>query len=361
MILYKQRKELYRWLICNLRYYHCLISTFTIEPKQKKLHIDISNLILNRHLYNFLKYFDLNDYTVFLPRDKKIINELYIRKGEYKYISWLLDENILKFGNLKTRNYTLILTKDQLSNDYFFSGDNPNYFFVPMGQYPLNYKFKEVNNWKVINTRKQSIFMAGNLDRRFYYDMDYNPIFNMLSRRRIYDYLICRGILKKIESLYDLIQYIGGDEDNWVIIIDTQKDFSIEFRDLKKIISEFNFYLALPGTVIPFCHNLIEAMSVGCIPIIQSSYALSLHPQLENNKNALFFETLTDLDKLITKSFSLSDSELKYLQTNVLDYYNSNLIPKSIIQKIEKNNFTKIFIQGGQFSIEKATNRLGSN
>ncbi|GHA50432.1 hypothetical protein GCM10007103_34020 [Salinimicrobium marinum] len=253
----------------------------------------------------------------------------------------------------------LIIKKEQLSNDYFVScEDNMDYFFVPMGQYPLNYRIEEKDKWDLGGSRKKSIFMTGNMDSRFYYKIENFPIFSIVSRRRVYDYLICANIFMKIKSFNDLNNYISGEADNGVILIDTQNDFSIDFQNLKKITREFNFYLALPGTIIPYCHNLIEAMSVGCIPIIQRSYAKSLHPELVNGENSLFFETLEGLDEVIRKSFNLSDSEILRIRANVLDYYNSHLTASSVIERIENKKFNKIFIQGGWCSIEKAISSL---
>lgn len=361
MIFYKERKKIYRIILSNLRYYHCLISTRRIKSKEKRLYIDISNITFNRHLYNFLKYFDLNGYTVFMPKNKRIINELYKKNGEFKYTSWLLEEKIIKFGDWRTVKKALDIKKEQLSNDYFIHCEkNLNYFFVPMGQYPLNYRFEEMVNWDIGNPRKKSIFMAGNMDTRFYYNIEKNPIFNLLSRRRVYDHLTGEKRFMKMKSLKDLTYYISSDADNQVVLIDTQNDFSIGLQNLKKITRQFNFYLALPGTVIPHCHNLIEAMSVGCIPIIQKSYAQSLHPNLENNKNSLFFEDLKDLDEVINKAFNFSDLEILNLRVEVLDYFNSHLTANAIVAKIENKNFNKILIQGGMKSVEKAVNSVES-
>jgi hypothetical protein len=57
--------------------------------------------------------------------------------------------------------------------------------------------------------------------------------------------------------------------------------------ELRHWLAKFDFYFALPGVVMPFSHNIIEAISVGCIPFIQQSSShlflsqLVLQQQLE--------------------------------------------------------------------------------
>jgi hypothetical protein len=48
----------------------------------------------------------------------------------------------------------------------------------------------------------------------------------------------------------------------------------------------------------PLCHNVIEAMSVGTIPIIQKEYA-ALYPNLTDNENAVIFNDLEHLDSIL--------------------------------------------------------------
>lgn len=80
MILYSLRK-----LIKNevVNYYFLLkillISTLS-KSKSKKIYIDISEIHLNRYLYNFIKFFTIEGYTVYLPYNRKLISKLSLNK-----------------------------------------------------------------------------------------------------------------------------------------------------------------------------------------------------------------------------------------------------------------------------------------
>ena len=89
---------------------------------------------------------------------------------------------------------------------------------------------------------------------------------------------------------------------------------------MKSILTKFDFFLALPGIEIPQSHNVIEAISMGCIPVIQQSYANLFSPPLENKINAIIFENFIDLDIVINEIFKLNVSEINELRKNVLDY-----------------------------------------
>ncbi|APU69107.1 hypothetical protein C723_2776 [Christiangramia flava JLT2011] len=63
------------------------------KPKEHKIFFDVSEVYPNRYLHGFLKLFDLQDYTVYIPKDKKIILELSKGKtGEALFKKWLLNE-----------------------------------------------------------------------------------------------------------------------------------------------------------------------------------------------------------------------------------------------------------------------------
>ena len=62
--------------------------------------------------------------------------------------------------------------------------------------------------------------------------------------------------------------------------------------DLRPTLAKFRYYMAYPGVFMPFSHNVFEAMSVGCIPIIEDKYADLFQPKLEHLKNSFKFSTI---------------------------------------------------------------------
>jgi hypothetical protein len=74
-------------------------------------------------------------------------------------------------------------------------------------------------------------------------------------------------------------------------------------EELRPTLSHFNFFLACPGFIMPYSHNVVEAMSVGAIPVIQDTYAHMFFPTLKHNINAIIFTDLGDLSQINRTAF----------------------------------------------------------
>jgi len=116
-----------------------------------------------------------------------------------------------------------------------------------------------------------------------------------------------------------------------LIIIDREKS-NVEPEDLYKILSDVNFFLCFPGVVMPLCHNVVEAMGFGCIPILQ--YPDLFHPPLINGVNCLSFSDEQTLLSAISKARNLREPEIEIVRKNVIEYYNSYLDPKAMVKNL---------------------------
>lgn len=348
MILFKARRKVKKWVQDNYRFYKSLIICGFNTKGGKKVFIEIDEIALNRYLYNFIKFFTLNDYTVYIPRNKKVISILNQKSGEFVYGSWILKEQV-KLGKPKTVN--LVITKDQLSNDYFFkSGENA--YHVPMSEYPGIYRNNiQPDKNKAGLRRKRSVFMSGNIDTVHYKKISTAGFFEIPSRSEVAEFIRAQPYYGETGSLKALKSFINRETDHKVILIDTSKQFRIPLNELKELLQGFHFYLALPGILIPQSHNLIEAMSMGCIPLVHKTYARLMYPCLKHMENALVYDSLEELNELILKSFNLEEAQIDSLQENVLEYYNRHLSPAAVVKKIEENDFSKIYIQAEYISL----------
>lgn len=348
MILYKTRRKIKRWVRDNFRFYKTLFLTQFTQESQKKVFLEIDEIALNRYLYNFIKFFVLNNYTVYIPKNKKVISVLNQKKGEFVYGSWILKEQV-KPG--KPEKADLVISKEQLSNDYF-GKSMENSYHVPMSEYPGIYRNNiQSDNNNAGQKRKRSVFMSGNIDAAHYKKISRSGFFDIQSRSEVAGFIQEQSYYFKTESLEGLKSFINGDIDHKVILIDTSKQFRIPLHELKGLLQEFHFYLALPGIFIPQSHNLIEAMSAGCIPIIHQTYARLMDPGLEHMETALVYDSLEELDQLILKSFNLEERQMDSLKENVLEYYNRHLSPAAVVKKIEEHDFSKIYIQAENISL----------
>lgn len=354
MIFYKTRRKIKKWGLDNYRFYKSLVrSSFTTESR-KKVYLDIDEIALNRYLYNFIKFFTLNDYTVYIPRNKKVISSLNRKGGEFVYASWILKEQV-KLG--KPGKVDLVISKEQLSNDYF-GKPTENAYFIPMSEYPGMYRNNIHQDSKgITGERNRSVFMSGNMDAVHYNRISKAGFFKIPSRREVAEFIQRQSYYHDIRSLEDLKSFIKGENDRKVILIDTSKQFRIPLNELKNLLQRFHFYLALPGILIPQSHNLIEAMSVGCIPIIHKAYAGLMCPVLKHMETALLYDSLEELDELVLSSFNLEKDIMDSLHENVQEYYSSHLTPSAVVKKIEQEDFSKIYIQAENISLNISRNR----
>jgi hypothetical protein len=350
MIFYKFRRKVRKYFGDTFNFYTTLIICFFIKPKEKRIFFDVSQVEKNRYLYNLVKFFKLNGYTVYLPKNKELICRLCIKGGEYKYSSFILNGDV-KIGKPGDGKQTIILAIDNLSNDYFSKRVSENSYYVPMSQYPLFYNDVHITT-DVLKTRKMSVFMSGNFNSEFYYKIATDGVFDVLSRRDIFNFLVQQPYFYQITTYEELLNFLESSIDFKTILIDASNSFRIKLLELKYILQKFNFFMALPGIDIPQSHNLIEAMEVGCIPIIQKTYSDLLYPPLVHNVNALIYETKDELDLFIKEILKQNEEVILFLRKNVLDYYDKYLTPKAVVDAIVNNNYDKIYIQGEHISLK---------
>ena len=68
---------------------------------------------------------------------------------------------------------------------------------------------------------------------------------------------------------------------------DKRKRFMLQLKRWLEALAKADFFLACPGVLMPLCHNVIESLVAGAIPILQ--YGSYLSPRLEDGINCLAF------------------------------------------------------------------------
>lgn len=264
-----------------------------------------------------------------------------------------MDCNV-KFGRPDFSDYGLIFESNQLSNNYYYEkNSNDHSYHIPMSEYPLLYndfnKKKEVDAFVL---RNRSAFMSGNFDKTRYNKISNDNIFEIINRREIYEHVVKKEYYQKVSSFNEIDQEYSQLIEHKVYLINRISDFSIKIDRLKEVLIKFDFFIALPGVVIPEAHNLIEAMSVGCIPIIHETYADLLIPKLENMKNALVYNSLEQFDQIINDFIGFDEKKVCLLRKKVLEYYEGYLTPNAVINNITKENINMLYIQAEHKSLK---------
>ncbi|MDZ4763557.1 MAG: hypothetical protein SGI73_03325 [Chloroflexota bacterium] len=101
------------------------------------------------------------------------------------------------------------------------------------------------------------------------------------------------------------------------------------------LLSSANFFLAPPGVVIPFSHNLTEAMAVGTIPI--TNYAHWYTPPLVDGETCLTFSTLAELDAALDRAHQMSPQAIADMRQRVIAYYEHVFTPAAFVRRIMQN------------------------
>ena len=164
-----------------------------------------------------------------------------------------------------------------------------------------------------------------------------------LSRPEIIDALLnhlpANSLLIDDEDL--LTSTFEGEYKNRFVVLDTSKlwiDDSIWFERLAKA----DFFLAPPGISMPMCHNVIEAMALGVIPVI--NYPEWFSPKLQHMKTCITFDSTHDLKQKACKIMEMNRHQISHLRSNVIAYYDHYLLPEKFIRDIELSKKSKLTV-----------------
>lgn len=184
------------------------------------------------------------------------------------------------------------------------------------------------------NNRTIRIFFSGNVEQVKYSRKALETEYNVVSRFRSVNYLAeTFGPTNNVEVITDrkvLYRLLTTEKQDKKIVISKVKT---EISDWLRFLSHSEFFLALPGVEYPWCHNLIESMSVGTIPILQ--YAHMFYPALEPGKNCLHYTGLDELGTAVKHALDMTPAEVQQMRKNVIDYYENVLSPAIVIRSLQ--------------------------
>jgi hypothetical protein len=110
--------------------------------------------------------------------------------------------------------------------------------------------------------------------------------------------------------------------DRPVMIGDSRKH-PIDHKDWLEALSNFEFFIGCPGRAHPMCHNVVEAMSVGTIPILEHGHLFT--PSLIDGENAILFSSLDGFENAVRRVLAMTDTEMRHLRKGAIEYYDAFL------------------------------------
>jgi glycosyltransferase involved in cell wall biosynthesis len=130
----------------------------------------------------------------------------------------------------------------------------------------------------------------------------------------------------------ELSQILESDYSKQFVIVDND-GARVPWDRWMDVIAKADFFLCPPGIVMPMCHNIIEAMAIGTIPI--TNYPEWFSPKLEHMKNCIVFDDENDLLEKINLALTMSDDQKNEIRDNVMKYHDQYLKPETFVKKVE--------------------------
>lgn len=94
-----------------------------------------------------------------------------------------------------------------------------------------------------------------------------------------------------------------------------------------------DFFLAPPGVVMPLCHNVVEAMAVGTIPVTE--YDAYFPVPLEHGRTCIAFRGADDLVVKLREVLALDAAAISAMRREVCRYYDEHLAPESLGRRLD--------------------------
>jgi hypothetical protein len=198
-------------------------------------------------------------------------------------------------------------------------------------------RIKLPHPYRVEDRRIARLFFGGNTTEDRYSKTSIGKTYRILTRREVLD-VATETIGEGIHRPTDAVEWLASGVWHPFVMFQTQKGGIPRDRWVDALASS-DFFLACPGVDMPLCHNLIEAMAGGAIPILQ--YANYLPSPLENRVNALTFDSTESLRETVKTALGMSQAEVVQLRANVNAYYQKHLAPGCFTRRLFDGKMTR--------------------
>lgn len=172
--------------------------------------------------------------------------------------------------------------------------------------------------------RVARLFFGGNTREGKYDRTVIRDTYGMLSRREMLEVASATVPTEEIHRPDHADTWLDSSEYCPFVLCETQKCEIRQDRWLEAL-AKADFFLACPGVGMPLCHNLIESLAAGCVPILQ--YGSYLTPPLQHRSNCLAFHDARTLADIVSEIFAMSPEKIADLRANVRAYYDDYLAP----------------------------------
>lgn len=333
-----------------------------INATKSFVYFDLRDKRIENYYFPLIFFFHEAGYQIFLENKNRFLSSFY----KYNKYLKLLDNIVLDRPKQDEKTIFITDQKPKENDKYFrsiklnlnvFSRNKLNepYFLFPYPMHPQVYGeryFDRINEFRNIE-KKTGVFFSGNTFKEAYHHPIFKDFFKILDRHEVLKVLDeelseketfiiqQKGDLQKFFANKYLDKFVRTDWE-WSPQKSRNLDIRIPNDKWLKTLAQSNFFLATPGIRMPMCHNVIEAMSVGSIPILQ--YPKDFDPNLEHLKNCLFFDSKKDLVQKVRYALQMDKEQISEIRQNVLTYYDSFHTPKAFVKTIENQQEQNIVL-----------------
>ena len=305
-----------------------------------------------RHFYLTLNFFNKMGFTIYLYRNITLYG--YRRMGRYGRLIYSI-HNLKIINKIPKNTHEMFCTFDTANPELlkmnwkkliYINILKPIDFrygqvlWIPYFLHPFMYKSgqdEQVHELRKL-PKTLRIFFAGNTVSG-YYDNSNLRLYNQMTRREAIDAIL--GKVEGVSEIQDIDTFLNrlkqGEKirECLLLLLKANKISGMSPMTYMESIARSEFFLCLSGTDLPMCHNTIEAMALGTIPII--SYPDWFFPHLEHMKNAIIYSGKEDLAQKIKDVLVLPEEKVKEMSRNVADYYDHYLRPQRVLRDLQAN------------------------
>ncbi len=176
------------------------------------------------------------------------------------------------------------------------------------------------------------ILFAGSTTKKLYDRVDYlGERFGKQTRWAVLEHLRSRGNLIEVTSRGDLDRVIAGGCSSGMVMVDSAR-VEVSPETWLELLASADFFLCPPGQIMPLCHNLVEAMAVGTIPL--TNYPDWLSPPLVDGREALVFDTLESLDVAVGRALAMDRDDIARMRLAVSGYHDEHLDCRRVAERL---------------------------
>ncbi|MBK1853951.1 glycosyltransferase family 1 protein [Verrucomicrobiaceae bacterium 5K15] len=301
-------------------------------------HIDIDN-VMGRYLFHLVRdFFSLGYYPAYTDRFKFLAS---VHRKRYKRLLLDIPFHTVPKNQLPDRDFIYITdhpTKAptnaeaiiRISYDKRRKSDTSEFefpFFVHPAVTVSNYFPPRPDTSSARDIR---LFFAGNTRSKQYSKGNVRGKFNMMPRNEVLE--ITKAHFGAVDCK-DVAceQDLRTPSDHFFQCVESSRH-RIPSNEWLPILSRADFFLCCPGVAMPLCHNLIESLACGTIPIIE--YGHFLDPHLVHGENCLTFHDRASLKRALDLASVMPPAAVRIMRENALDYYHRHLAEGRFAEKL---------------------------